>query len=429
VKIYLDNSASTRVSPEAAKAVYMAMTEAYANPSALHTAGQEAERLIKQARHQIAFSLGTKPGNIVFTSGGTESVNLALFSAFYHGDSSGHSGDGSTCVRARTQVEPSPLCPALLVSAVEHPAVLSAADALAARGVEVGKIPVYDINSDWPGMVDATAFRAMLSKDVCLVSVMHVNNETGLIQPIDELSRIVNLYNSENGTSIKFHTDAVQSYGKLAIDVVNGDFRRVDFVSMSAHKIHGPKGVGALYAASPQKLHPMIFGGGQEGGVRSGTENVPGISGFGVCARRATADIVGHAKQANACRRRLLEGILAEITDVQINSPADTSVTGKPGLASPYILNMSFLGTRGEVLVHELEKSGIFVSTGAACASLGKDGTKVSDTLMAIGLNKDAAEGAIRFGISWINKPEEMDFVVDRLKSAVGRFRRVGTYR
>jgi len=317
----------------------------------------------------------------------------------------------------------------LLISAVEHPAVLSAADALAARGVNVVKIPVHKAGTDWPGMVDASAFRSLLSENVRLVSVMHVNNETGLIQPIDELSRVVSLYNTENGTDIKFHTDAVQSYGKLAIDVVNGDFRRLDFVSMSAHKIHGPKGVGALYAATPSKLHPMIFGGGQEGGVRSGTENVPGVSGFGVCARVATSDIVGHAKQANACRRRLLDGILAEITDVRINSPVDASITGKAGLSSPYILNISFLGTRGEVLLHELEKSGIFVSTGAACASLGKDGPKASDTLTAIGLDKEAAEGALRFGISWENKPEEMDFVVDRLKNAVGRFRRVGTYR
>ena len=407
MKIYLDNCASTRVSPEAAKAVYVAMTEVYANPSALHVAGQEAERLVKQARHQIAFSIGTKPANIVFTSGGTESVNLALFSAFKKGAKAG----------------------ALLVSAVEHPAVLSAADALAGRGVRVERAPVHRADTEWPGMVDASTFRAMLGKDVSLVSVMHVNNETGTIQPIDELSRIVALFNSENGTNIKFHVDAVQSYGKLAIDVVNGDFRRVNFLSMSAHKLHGPKGVGALYAAAPAKLRPMIFGGGQEGGIRSGTENVPAISGFGVCARVATADIVGHAKQANACRRRLMDGITREIPDVRVNSPLDASVTGKPGCSSPYILNISFPGTRGEVMVHELEKSGIFVSTGAACASHGKDGPKDSDTLKAIGLPKEIAEGALRFGISWENKPAEMDFVVDRLKNAVDRFRHTGAYR
>ena len=407
MKIYLDNSASTRVSPEAAKAVYMAMTENYANPSALHLAGQEAERLVKQARHQIAFSLGAKPSNIVFTSGGTESVNLALFSSFYSEEQK----------------------KALIISAVEHPAVQEAANALEAKGVRVDKAPVNSLKKESPGMVDASEFRALLEKDVSLVSVMHVNNETGTIQPIDELSRIVELYNSENGTNIRFHVDAAQSFGKLAIDVINGDFRRIDLISMSAHKLHGPKGIGALFAAAPEKLHPMLFGGGQENGVRSGTENVPAIAGFGIAAKAAAADIVGHAKQANACRRRLLEGIQAEIKDININSPEDASVTCKPGCSSPYILNISFIGTRGEVLLHELEKSGIFVSTGAACASLGKDGLKSSDTLAAIGLPKEVAEGALRFGFSWDNKPDEMDFVVDRLKTAVERFRRVGTYR
>jgi len=408
VKIYLDNSASTRVSPEVAKAVYLAMTEYYANPSALHTAGQEAERLVKKARHQIALTLSTKPSSIVFTSGGTESVNLALFSAFYSGE---------------------PDKAALLVSAVEHPAVFSAADALKARGVRVSRVGVHGADTEWPGMIDVSELRAMLSKDVSLVSVMHVNNEIGTIQPIDELSRIITLYNSENNANIKFHMDAVQSYGKLAIDAVNGDFKNIDFISISAHKLHGPKGVGALYAAAPAKLHPMIFGGGQEGGIRSGTENVPAIAGFGIAARAAAEDIIGHAKQANACRRRLLEGIAQEIPDIQINSPVDATVTGKPGCSSPYILNISFLGTRGEVLLHELEKNGIFVSTGAACASLGKDGPKASDTLAAIGLKKETAEGALRFGFSWQNKPEEMDFVLSRLKEAVMRFRRVGSYR
>ena len=407
MKIYLDNSASTRVSPEAAKAVYAAMTEAYANPSSLHTAGQEAERLVKQTRQQIAFSLGTKPGNIVFTSGGTESVNLAVFSVFDHMRQGG----------------------AMLVSAVEHPAVLEAAGALAARGVRVDRIPVHGADTEWPGMVDTSEFRSRLAKDVRLVSIMHVNNETGIIQPIEELSRILGMYNNDNAAAIKFHSDAVQSYGKLAVDVANGDFKQIDFVSVSAHKIHGPKGAGALYAAAPEKLHPMIYGGGQEGGIRSGTENVPAIYGFGICAKAANLDIIGHAKKANTCRRKLLDGIMSEIKDVRVNSPIDASVTGKPGCSSPYILNVSFLGTRGEVLLHELEKSGIFVSTGAACASLGKAGPKASDTLAAIGLPKEAQEGALRFSFSWDSKPEEMDFVVDRLKNAVARFRQVGSYR
>ena len=408
MKIYLDNCASTQVSQEAAKAIYFAMTDTYANPSALHTAGQEAERLVKQARQQISFSLGGKPANIIFTSGGTESNNLALF----------------TVKKG-----------ALLISAVEHPSIYAAADALSEKGVRVERIPVFGAKSDFPGMVDVSEFRKLLSADVSLVSVQHVNNEIGTIQPIAEIRRIINLYNTEHGTRIKLHVDAAQSYGKVAIDTENGDFKSVDLISVSAHKIHGPKGVGALYAESPGKLHPMIFGGGQEQGIRSGTENVPGIAGFGVSARAAASDIVGHAKQANACRRRLLEGITDGIPNARINSPADASVTGKPGCSSPYILSAAFPGTRGEVLLHELEKSGIMVSTGAACSSIGKDerkagvGKKTGDTLTAIGADDETAEGTLRFGFSWENTTEEIDFVLDRLKLAVERFRRVGSYR
>ena len=413
------------------------MTENYANPSALHTAGQDAERLVKQARQQIAASLGTKPGNIVFTSGGTEADNLALFSAFYAGGSPGAGTGSGPAAQGRPQgrqevrqeARPQVRQGGLLVSAVEHPAVLSAADALAVRGVRVERIPVHGVDTDYPGMVDATAFRSLLAKDVALVSVMHVNNEIGTIQPIEELTRIASMYNSERGAKIRFHVDAVQSFGKLTTDVESGYLRRVDYLAMSAHKLHGPKGAGALYAASPGKLHPMVFGGGQEGGIRSGTENVPGIAGFGACAQAASADIVGHAKQANLCRRRLLEGITAEIPYVQVNSPEDASVTGKPGCSSPYILNASFIGARAEVLVHELERSGIFVSTGAACSSLGKDGEKQSTTLAAIGASGEARESALRFGLSWTNTIEEMDFVIERLSAAVARFRRTGLNR
>jgi len=405
----------------------------------LHTAGQDAERYIKQARHQIAFSIGTKQGNIVFTSGGTEANNLAVFSAFYAGEEAraqaGARPASSRLIGAPGQA--SVKGGTLLVSAIEHPAVFEAANALSKRGIRVKRIPVFGPGTDYPGMVDVSAFRAMLTNDVVLVSVLHVSNEIGTIQPIEEISRIISLYNSERGAQIKLHVDAVQSYGKLAIDVEHGDFQRVDTASFSAHKIHGPKGVGALFAAAPGKLHPMIFGGGQEGGVRSGTENVPGIVGLGACSRVAIADIVGHAKEVNICRRRLLEGIISEIPQVHVNSPSDASVTGKAGCSSPYILSVGFPGTRGEVLLHELEKSGIFVSTGAACSALGKEGRdgrygrdgksdKKYNVLSAIGIPDEAAEGTLRFGLSWMNEPDEIDFVVDRLKKAVGRFRRVG---
>ncbi|MDR0874599.1 MAG: cysteine desulfurase [Clostridiales Family XIII bacterium] len=408
MRIYLDNCSTTRVSAEAAKSVWLAMTENYANPSALHTAGQEAERVVKQARHHVAFALGAKPANIVFVSGGTEANNMALFSCFKGAFSQNKH---------------------LLVSAVEHPSVLNPAAELGEKGVRVRQIPVKSKDTDEPGLVDLKAFRELLSAETGLVSVMHVNNEIGTIQPIDEMTRLVSAINKERNTQILFHSDAVQSFGKISIDIENSEFRRVDLLSLSAHKIHGPKGIGALYARNPAKLHSLLYGGGQEGGLRAGTENVPGIAGFGTAARLATADIIVQAKQVNACRRRLLDGIVSEIPDVKFIGPQDASVTGKPGCSSPYILNVSFLGTRGEVVLHELEKSGIFVSTASACASLSKETAKARGTYAAIGLTEDEAEGAIRFGISVMNTPDEMDFVVDRLKSAVERFRRIGQTR
>ena len=402
MKIYLDNCATTRVGAEAAKSVWQAMTESYANPSALHTAGQDAEHVVKQARQQIAFTIGAKASNIIFVSGGTEANNIALFSCFRGAFSKNRH---------------------LFVSAVEHASVIKPATELAEREVRVRTIPAKPKDSETPGVIDLKAFNEMISTDVGLVSVMHVNNEIGTIQPIDEMTRLVSSINKGRSAPILFHSDIVQSFGKFAIDVENGEFRNVDILSMSAHKIHGPKGIGALYARNPAKLHPILFGGGQEGGLRSGTENVPGIAGFGTAARIASSDVLMHAKHANVCRRRLLDGIMAEIPDIKIISPVDSSVTGKAGCCSPYILNVSFLGTRGEVILHELEKSGIFVSTASACSSTSKETSKVRGTYAAIGLSEDEAEGAIRFGISIINTPDEMDFVVERLKVAVEKFR------
>ncbi|MCL2493448.1 MAG: cysteine desulfurase [Clostridiales bacterium] len=413
--IYLDNPASTKVCPEAAKAAYLTMTEFFANPSSPHTAGQEAERIVKQARAQIARSLGVGPQSIVFTSGGTESDNLALLSAFFTAPGS-LGGPGGAFKKK-----------ALLVSTVEHAAVRSAAAYLAERGVRVKPVAVLPADSAAPGMLDPRSLRDELEADTGLVSVMHVNNEIGTIQPIEEIAGIVKEAATRYSTSIPIHSDAVQSYGKLPIDAGNGEFRDIDFIALSAHKIHGPKGVGALYASAPGKLHPMLFGGGQENGLRSGTENVPGIAGFAAAAKLMTAEIVGNAKAANTCRRHLLEGLLAEVPEVVINSPADASVTGKPGLCSPYILNVSFPGARGEVLVHELERKGIYISTGAACSSQRKEEEAKKDgVLAAIGCPPEVIASAVRFGFSCYDDPKDMDIVVQRVKEAALHLRSVG---
>ena len=414
--IYLDNAASTKVCPEAAKAAYLTMTEFFANPSSPHTAGQEAERIVKQARGQIARTLGVGSQSIIFTSGGTESDNLALLSAFFAAP--GKLGGPGGAFKKK----------ALLVSAVEHPAVLSPAAYLEERGVRVKTVAVLTRDSAMPGMLDPRSLRAELDEDTGLVSVMHVNNEIGTIQPIEEIAGIVREAAAKFHATIPIHSDAAQSYGKLPLDAEVGEFRDVDFITLSAHKLHGPKGVGALYAAAPEKLHPMVFGGGQENGLRSGTENVPGIAGFAAAAKLMAAELVGNAKAANSCRRRLLEGLLEEVPETVVNSPADASVTGKPGLCSPYILNVSFPGARGEVLVHELERNGIYVSTGSACASMRKEEEATKDgVLAAIGCPPEIIKSAIRFGFSCYDDPKDMDVVVQRVKEAVARLRSVGS--
>ena len=203
----------------------------------------------------------------------------------------------------------------------------------------------------------------------------------------------------------------------------------MDLISLSAHKIHGPKGIGALWAAHPRRLAAQILGGGQEGGIRSGTENVPGVAGFGVAAGEAAGHLDQNALIAEACRQRLLEGIEGIIPDVLVNSPRRSSAGGKGGDCSPYLLNISFLGVKGEVLVHELEQYGIFVSTGAACGALKKEKSGISATLAAIGLTKHEAEGALRFSFSRYNTLAEMDYVLEHLKPCVDRFRRIGRLR
>jgi cysteine desulfurase len=202
-----------------------------------------------------------------------------------------------------------------------------------------------------------------------------------------------------------------------------------DAVSVSAHKIHGPKGIGALCCARPDKLFPLIFGGGQEGGIRSGTENTPGIAGFAAAAREAAGDMLKRAERAAFLRSLLLNGIIDALPDTLVNSPLDASPRGEPGKCSPYILNVSFSGTRGEVLVHELESHGVYVSTGTACSSIGRKGGRRDTVLKAIGLTDAEADAALRFSLSRYNTEDEIGYALDRLVSAVRRFRRVGSYR
>ncbi|MBS6176702.1 MAG: cysteine desulfurase [Clostridiales bacterium] len=376
--VYLDNSATTRQYDEVTRKMKEAMDDFYGNPSALHSLGLASEKKIRAARQNLASALGAKEEEIVFTSGGTESDNMALY--------------GIAQAKKREGKK-------IITSKVEHPAVLEACKVLEKEGFDVTYIGVDD-----QCRLDTTQLRAAIDDQTTLISIMAVNNETGTIMPIEEIGRL-------KGRAV-FHTDAVQGFGK-----VNLKNTRADLISVSAHKIHGPKGIGALYVKKGVNLTAFIVGGGQERHMRSGTENVPGIIGFGAACQIAMSDIDGRMEKMAAARNYLLAGICDQISDIRVNSPED-------GAAS--VLNISFLGTRGEVLLHTLEQDQIFVSTGSACSSNKKGGSHV---LAAMGLSDKEIEGAIRFSFNEFNTTEEMDYVIDKVKTAVERFRRLGSFR
>ncbi len=261
---------------------------------------------------------------------------------------------------------------------------------------------------------------ASLDDETILISVMGVNNETGTIMPIDKIAELKDAYNQQNGTDIWLHCDAVQALGKVSVNV-GREYRGVDFISASAHKIHGPKGMGVLYAKKGLNLPPFMLGGGQERHMRSGTENTPGIIGFGKACEIADENFVQRTSAMKEARQYLLDLIKDQIGDIVINSPQDET-------GCPSVLNVSFLGTRGEVLLHTLEQDGIFVSTGSACSS-NHSSSKGSHVLNAMGLSPKEIEGAIRFSFSEFNTREEMEYVADKLKTAVIRFRKLGSFR
>ena len=365
--IYLDNSATTRPSAAAAEAAERVIRDNFGNPSSLYRLGLDAEKEVKAARKAAASSFGASEGEVYFTSGGTESDNTALFGVW-----ESRKKQGSR----------------IISTAVEHPAVLRCLDALKARGAEVVLIPVKK-----DGNLDLQAFNDALTDDTVLISVMHVNNETGAIFPIEQIaSAIRKRFGNDPASRPLFHSDCVQSLGKIPVDVRS---MGVDLASFSAHKIHGIKGCGALYLKNGLHIPPFMYGGGQEKNFRSGTENVPGIAAFGAAASELAVPDQAPAK-------RLKELILKEIPDVRINSPED---------GCPLILNVSFLGCRAEVLLHMLEQDGIYVSTGSACSSKSKG----SHVLSAMGLGPEEIEGALRFSFCGDNTVEEAEFAAERL--------------
>ena len=376
--VYLDNSATTKVYDEVAEKMAAVMLDSYGNPSSLHTLGLDAEKLLKEARKTVASVFGADDKEIVFTSGGTESDNMAIVGAYN--------------ARKRESNH-------IITTTIEHPAVLETVKNLERQGAKVTYIDV-DRNS----MLDMDALREAISGGAAVISVMAVNNETGAMMPLC-------LVNEVKGNAI-LHCDAVQAFCKEEIENLPADL-----ISVSAHKIHGPKGIGALYIKNGVKIPSLIEGGGQERGLRSGTENLPGIVGMAEAVKRTMQDKDGY-ERIKRLNLKLRNGLAEEISDIRFNSPEN---------GVPYILNVSFLGTKGEVLLHKLEQEGIYVSTGSACSS-GRNGKAGSHVLKAMGLSKEEIEGAIRFSFGAFNTEEEIDYVIDKVAKAVGEFRKLGRY-
>ena len=377
--IYLDNSATTRQADEVTEAMIRVMREDFGNPSSLYPLGLAAQNLVTKARGQVAGKLSVSPDEITFTSCGTEGDNSVIFGT----------------ARARRHQGRK-----IITTKVEHPAVLEACKVLEDQGYQIVYLPV-----DGRGMPDLDLLKEELDGSCILVSMMAVNNETGSILPVREAAAMAH----EAGAL--FHTDAVQAFGKVDL---KRDF--ADFITISGHKILGPKGIGATYVRKGVNLPPRMVGGGQEKNRRSGTENVPGIVGLGTAASLLSEEDVRIQQSVSGY---LLRGIRDQIKDIRVNSPEGED-------RAPSVLNVSFLGTRGEVILHTLEGDGICVSTGSACSSNKKGRSHV---LSAMGLSEKEIEGAIRFSFCRYNTIEEMDVVLDRLKAAVTRFRRLGSFR
>ena len=367
--------------------IYEISKDDFGNPSSLHSLGFSAEKRVEAARKIFAETIGADPKGITFNSGGTEGDNTVLTEA---ARSKRHEGNR------------------IVISEVEHPAIIETAKVLEHDGFDVVRVGVRK-----DGTLDMDQLEDAVTDDTILVSLMTVNNETGVLMPVAEAARLAHSHGA------LMHTDAVQAYGKISLkDLVSGPREEtVDFITVSGHKIHGPKGIGALYQRSGKELPPFIVGGGQEKNRRSGTENVTGIAGLGKAAELAESLREESYMKVKEARDYLLAGIKDSIPDILVNSPDD-------GL--PYVLNVSFLGTRSEVLLHTLEQDEIFVSTGSACSSNKKGGSHV---LAAMGRSSKEVEAALRFSFSRYNKVSEMDFVLDKLTKAVESFRRLGSFR
>ena len=379
MEAYLDNSATTKVSNAVKEIVIKTMVEDFGNPSSMHLKGVEAERYLKQSALDIAKYLKVQEKEIIFTSGGTESNNLAII--------------GIAMANKRQGMH-------LITSAIEHPSVLNTMKYLEEQGFLVTYLKVNN-----NGYINIEDLENAITDSTILVSIMHVNNEIGSTNNIEEISKIIKKKNSKT----IFHVDAIQSFGKYKI------FPKkigIDSLSVSGHKIHGPKGIGFLYVSEGIKIKPIIYGGGQQKGMRSGTDNVSGVAGIGQAVKEVYDKFEDKVAQMYLLKDYFIDNMLS-IENVNVNSE-------KGKKSAPHIVSVSFLGVRSEVLLHSLEEKRIFVSSGSACSS---NKQSVSNTLKNIGLSKDVLDSTIRFSLCENTSKEEIDYAIDSIKELLPKLR------
>lgn len=379
-EIYFDNAATTRCLPEVIDIMRKTMEADYGNPSSKHRKGMEAEQYFRQARETVAKTLKVKPKEIYFTSGGTESNNTALI--------------GAALAKRRQGRH-------IIASNVEHAAVYKPLDFLAEEGYEITYLRV-----DEKGHISLDELRETIRPDTILVSIMYVNNEIGAIEPVEEIGRVVKECNPQT----LFHTDAIQAYGKLEIRPKK---QKIDLMSVSGHKFHGPKGIGFLYVDEKVRIRPLMYGGGQQEDMRSGTHNVPGIAGLGEAARLMYQSHGERIERLTSLKDHFIEEV-SKLEGVTVNSERGSA-------GAPQILSVSFAGVRAEVLLHALEDKGIYVSAGSACSS---NHPGISGTLRAIGVDSALLDGTLRFSFGCFNEMEEVDVCIAALKELLPVLRR-----
>ncbi len=380
MEVYLDNSATTRCLPEVAALMTHIMCEEYGNPSSLHKKGVESEKYVRHAKEVIAKCLKVQEKEILFTSGGTESDNIALIGGAYANYRAGRH---------------------IITTRIEHPAVLQTCAYLEEQGFEVTYLPV-----NAKGVISLSDLEKAMTRNTILVSIMHTNNEVGSVQPVEQAGELIKrMY-----PNTLFHVDAVQGFGKFKIYPKR---MNIDLLSVSAHKIHGPKGVGFLYINEKAKVRPIIYGGGQQKGMRSGTENVPGIAGMARAVEEIFVDFDAKINYLYGLKERFIKGVRT-IDGIRINGPE-----GRDG--APHVVSVSIQGVRSEVMLHALGDKGIYVSAGSACSS---NKPSVSATLKAIGVDKQFLDATLRFSFSLYTSEAEIDYTVKCLGELVPMLRR-----